>query len=147
MFLVSNNEIVLYVLILTCVVPILVLIGVALFKMIQKSKKENKKRKKEILEGDVDSEQLKMFVEAYGGVENIVSINIEKNRLIVKVIDVDVVLSEQLVKLGAANVLFQEKLVKASFGDRAVYVYKLLSNYTEIDSKKECDCGCQNKHE
>jgi len=117
-----SNETLALILLAVCVLPIAVLIVFAIVKMILSYKNTTKK----ITEGAVDEEQREMFLNAFGGKENIISISNEMNRVIVETNDITLVDGEKLQQLGATGVLFVGSTVKCGFGDRAKYVYDLI---------------------
>lgn len=109
-----------------CVIPIAVLVVFAIFKLVR-NRRQLRKAHNEIEEAEgVDLEQRMIFYEAYGGEENILEIKLEMNRITVTVQDIDKVNGERLKELGATGVLLVGNLVKASYSDRAKYVYKLM---------------------
>jgi phosphotransferase system IIB component len=83
------------------------------------------------IQGPKDLEQQKVFYEAYGSLENIKSIRKEARRVIVKVKDLDKVNLEKLTELGATGVLVVADEVRASYSDRADYVYNLIKIESE----------------
>ena len=123
MFLLGNEEISI-ILLLCTLVPIAILIVLAFVLRIKNSKLSKSKISNQ--NEEVDEEQKSIFIEAYGGKENIVSVNIERNKIYVKVNNIDEVNGEKLKELGAENVLLIGDEVRSSFGDRAQNVYKLL---------------------
>lgn len=114
------------ILLLVMIIPVFILVIVALIQATRKQVKNNKKLKSNLEHGAVDLEQQIMFLEAYGGRNNILNTNLEQSRITVKVKDVDKVDVFQLQSLGASNVLITQTNVKCSFQERAPFVYKLL---------------------
>ena len=125
MFLISN-ETVSIILLLCTIIPIGFLIILAFILRLKNSTVAREKSKRIIAGEEVDQEQKLQFEEAYGGKDNIVSLNIERNKLYVKVKSIDEVNGEKLQELGAQHVLLIGDEVRSSFGDRAEYVYNLL---------------------
>lgn len=125
MFLISNETLSI-ILLLCTIIPIGFLIILAFILRLKNSTVAREKSKKIIAGEEVDQEQKLQFEEAYGGKDNIVSLNIERNKLYVKVKSIDEVNGEKLKELGAQNVLLIGDEVRSSFGDRAEYVYNLL---------------------
>lgn len=121
MFLKIDNQTITLILLAVCIIPIAVLALFAIFKTIKNQKKKNKS-----ISDEVDLEQQEIFYNAYGGSENILEVNLEMNRVTVKVVDIEKVDGEKLKELGATGVLLVGDLVKASYSDRAKYVYKLM---------------------
>ena len=125
MFLISNETLAI-ILLLCTIIPIGILIVLA-FVLRLRNARISKENSKKIIDGEeVDQDQKLEFEMAYGGKDNIVSLNIERNKLYVKVKSVDEVDGEKLKELGAQNVLLIGDEVRSSFGDRAEYVYNLL---------------------
>ena len=106
-----------------CIVPIAILIIFAIVKSIMKARKKQKEQ--ENSEG-VDEEQRAIFLNAYGGSENIESVSIERQKITVVVKDIEKVQGEELKNLGATGVLLLGNEVRASFSDRAESVYNLI---------------------
>lgn len=121
MFLKIDNQTITLILLAVCIIPIAVLALFAIFKTIKNQKKKNK-----VSCDEVDLEQQEIFYNAYGGNENVLEVNLEMNRVTVKVVDIEKVDGEKLKELGATGVLLVGDLVKASYSDRAKYVYKLM---------------------
>lgn len=125
MFLISNENLSI-ILLLCTIIPIGFLIILAFVLRLRNASIAREKSKKIISGEEVDQDQKTAFEEAYGGKDNIVSLNIERNKLYVKVKSIDEVDGEKLKELGAQNVLLIGDEVRSSFGDRAEYVYNLL---------------------
>lgn len=121
MFLKIDNQTITLILLAVCIIPVAVLALFAIFKTIKNQKKKNKP-----VSDEVDLEQQEIFYNAYGGSENILEVNLEMNRVTVRVVDIEKVDGEKLKELGATGVLLVGDLVKASYSDRAKYVYKLM---------------------
>ena len=109
-----------------CIVPIAVLCIFAIIKTLKTRKARAKEREAIIEEEPIDVDQRKIFYEAYGGEENVLEITQEMSRITVKVLDTEKVNGERLKELGATGVLIVGDLIKASYSDRAKYVYKLM---------------------
>lgn len=124
LFLVSETF--LYLLLIIPIALILLLVVVAFVIRIKKYNDLNKKLDKKVADLEVDKDQQETFLNAYGGRENIISIKNELSRITVEVRDIEKVDSESLQALGAKGVLVMGNTIKASFGDRASYVYNLI---------------------
>lgn len=111
-----------------CIIPIAILIIMAITMTIIKTRQKQKGYKGI---DTVDYSQRPIFLEAYGGEENFVSASLEMSRITVQVNDIDLVNGEALKELGAKNVLLVGQEVKASFGDLAENIYKILENKHE----------------
>ena len=120
-YLMDNNDIALLLLGI-CIIPIAILLIVAIVLRIVKAKKKGK-QKKEKLPND---EQKQVFLEAYGGPDNVSEIEIERNKIKVYTKDIEKVDGNKLQELGATGVLLVGDEVRCSFGDRAEDIYKLL---------------------
>lgn len=116
----------LIVLILVLVGPIFVLFIAAIIQMSKKQLKNNKALKDNLEFGEIDLEQQKMFVTAYGGRNNIKDVSLAQNRITVEVVDVDKVDVPELQLLGATGVLITQNAIKCSFQERAPFIFKLL---------------------
>ena len=101
-----------------CLIVILAI--VAFIIRLTKTIKLNRKYKKG--EASVSPELLL----AYGGKENIESVNKEMTRLTVNVIDLEKVNPEKIKELGAKNVLIVGKQIKSSF-DNIEEAYNLVN--------------------
>jgi len=117
-----SNETLALILLGVCVLPIAALIVFAIVKMLLNYKKVNDNAKN----GSIDQEQREVFLDAFGGKDNIISVENEMNRVIVEVNDITVVNGEKLQELGATGVLLVGNVVKCGFGDRAKNVYELI---------------------
>ena len=123
LFLLSNDGWAL-ILLAICIVPIAALI---IFAIVRSIVKGVKKHNNELLKDPtVDNEQKEAFLLAYGGIDNIESITIERQKITVKVKEIEKVQGEELKNLGAVGVLLLGNEVRASFSDRAEYVYNLI---------------------
>lgn len=125
MFLEFTNQEWALLLLAICIVPIAVLCIFAIFKAIKNRKLKEKKEESEADEV-IDVDQRKIFYDAYGGEENVLDVTQEMSRITVKVREIDKVNGERLKELGASGVLLVGDLVKASYSDRAKYVYELM---------------------
>ncbi|HHU20974.1 MAG TPA: hypothetical protein GXZ51_00820 [Acholeplasma sp.] len=114
------------IIILVCIIPVAFLIIMAIINTIRLTKKRKAARLEALKDQPLDEEQQKIFYEAYGSIENIKSVRKEARRVIVKVSDLDKVNLEKLQELGATGVLVVADEVRASFSDRADYVYNLI---------------------
>ncbi len=114
------------IIILVCTIPVAFLIIMAIINTVRLTKKRKALREAAISEQPLDEEQQKIFYEVYGGLENIKSIHKEARRVIVQVSNLDKVNLEKLPELGATGVLVVADEVRASFSDRADYVYNLI---------------------
>ena len=103
-----------------------VLMVVAIALTVNRKRKEEKIRQEKIKKEPVSEFQKEIFFEAYGGEANIIDILREMGRITVSVKDLSLVNGEKLKELGAKGVLLVGSMVKASFGDRAKYIYELL---------------------
>jgi len=111
-----------------CILPIIILMGFALYMAIKKRRTQSIKRNMEV-ELSEDLSQKELFYRIFGGEDNIENVVKELSRISVKVKDIDKVLVEELKNTGAKGVLLVDNIVKCSFGDRASYIYKILSSY------------------
>lgn len=116
-----------------CVVPIAVLIILAIIFRIKNSVKKNKKENVE----EVDDEQRKLFLDAFGGEDNYISVANERIKVIVKVKDPDLIQGEKLKELGANGVLIVGNEVRCSFGDRALFVYNTINGTSKKEIEEE----------
>jgi len=105
-------------------VPIAIIFILIIVAFVLRIKKYNQLKK--VSEEVVDSFQQKEFLDIYGGQDNIINVNHEMSRITVEVRSVEKVNLEKLQEFGAKGVLVTGNTVKASFGDRAQYIYKLL---------------------
>ena len=112
------------VMLLICVIPIAALILFALIVRIKKAIKS--KSNQSVVEENDSKEQFEVFVNALGGNENYLSSSIERNKISFKLNDTSLVDGEKLKELGASGVLIVGDEVRASFGDRAQYVYNII---------------------
>lgn len=126
MFLKIDNQAITLILLALCIIPVAVLGIWAIIKSTKVRKAKNKEYQEHIACEDVDLEQRKVFYDAFGGEDNVLEVSIEMNRVTVKTSDINKVDGSRLKELGATGVLLVGDLVKASFGDRAKYIYKLM---------------------
>jgi len=120
-FLASETFVYLLLIIPIAIILILVVVASAIrFKKYRDFNKEVDKNKA------VDPEQQEIFFKSYGGKDNIINVSHELSRITVEVKDIELVNLESLQALGAKGVLVMGNTVKASFGDRASYVYNIL---------------------
>lgn len=120
LFLMDTNDVALL-LLGVCIIPIAILIILAIIFRLRSIKKKN--ANKEVVP---DEEQKDIFLEAYGGKDNIESSLLERGKVKVVVKDIDLINGDKLQELGAVGVLLVGNEVRCSFGDKAEYVYKLL---------------------
>lgn len=106
-----------------CIIPIAILLIIAIVLRIVKARKKAQERAKN---ETVDEGQKDVFFEAYGGSDNVLSVEIERNKIKVKTNDIEKVDGEKLKELGATGVLLVGDEVRASFGDRAEEIYELI---------------------
>ena len=99
----------------------------AIVVALRRSANRNVLRQQEMSE-TVDNSQVELFNEVYGGKDNIKDVKREMSRINVTVFDVEKIQLEQLKELGANGVLLVGDVVKCSFGDRAPYIYNILTN-------------------
>ncbi|MDD4000652.1 MAG: PTS transporter subunit EIIB [Bacilli bacterium] len=125
MFLITKETITLIILAI-CVLPILILMVIAIIIAIRRSQKKSIEMEAAIKATD-DNSQRQLFLQAFGGEENIEDVIIQMSRVSITVKDLELVQVEDLKELGASGVLLVGNVVKCSFGDRAPYIFKLLS--------------------
>ena len=113
-------------LLLISVVPIFILMVYAIVRSILNRGKEEAKRQQAIGDLSIDQAQQELFNNAFGGTDNIVSVEIVMSRLTITIVDMEKVQSEQLKELGATSVLLVGNQVKVAFGDRSNYVYQMI---------------------
>lgn len=123
MFLMSNETLAIL-LLCVCIIPIAILIVVAFVLRVIKAKKANDKE--EQMSREVDPEIRKEFYDAYGGESNVLEVVNERSKIKVKVKDVEMIDGDKIRELGALNVLIIGDEVRASFSDRAEYVYNIM---------------------
>lgn len=112
---------------LIAILPIIGLMGYAIFVALRRSVKTQKLREQEIKES-TDQTQVELFMKVYGGKENIKNVKREMGRISVEVEDIEKVDVEELKGLGASGVLLVGNVVKCAFGDRAPYIYNILTS-------------------
>lgn len=108
------------------IIPIFALMIYAIVVALKRSTRLANKRDKEISES-TDESQVELFINIYGGEENIIDVQKQMSRISVTVLEIDKVEAERLKDLGANGVLLVGNVVKASFGDRALYIYNILN--------------------
>lgn len=113
-------------LVLLPIVVILILIVLVAIKISRNQISRKKLFKEYPNASEIEEAEKDAFLEAFGGSENIESVNREMSRISVTVKDVDIVLLEQLKALGATGVLVMGNEVKCSFKDKAEYIYHLI---------------------
>lgn len=122
-----SNETITLIILAVAIIPILALMVYAIVVALKRSTKRNELRQKEI-SATVDDSQVELFNEVYGGKDNIKDVKREMGRIHVTVADIEKVQLEQLKELGANGVLLVGNVVKCSYGDRAPYIYNILTN-------------------
>lgn len=135
LFLVDYDKLAL-IMLLVCIVPIAILIIWSLVKGIKKQKHYNE-IKKEADNEPLDEGQKEEFVNAFGGTDNITKIEQKLSRLMVSVKSLESVNMDNLKALGASGILVSEDTVTVTFGDRASYIYKMLTTEESTDDSKE----------
>ncbi len=123
MFLMSNETLAIL-LLCVCIIPIAILIVIAFVLRVIKAKKANDKE--EQMTREVDPEIRKEFYDAYGGESNVLEVVNERSKIKIKVKDVELIDGDKIRELGALNVLIIGDEVRASFSDRAEYVYNIM---------------------
>lgn len=108
-----------------CILPIIILIVYAIIVAIRKNLVRSKEREEAIRASEDDS-QRQLFIDLFGGEDNIEDVSLQMSRVSVTVKAMDKVKTEELKEMGATGVLLVGNVVKCSFGDRAPYIYKLL---------------------
>ena len=126
MILAFDRQTLAVIMVIICTLPILLLALWAIIVALKNRKKKAQAYKDAIAGQPKDEAQRAIFYKASGEEDNVVSINVQMNRLTVKVKDIELVNPEQLKELGANNVLLVGDEVKCSYGDRAEYIYKLM---------------------
>jgi PTS system D-glucosamine-specific IIC component len=99
----------------------------AIIVALRRSLKTQKQREKEISESSDDT-QFELFMNVYGGKDNIKDVKREMGRISVEVENIEKVDVEELKNLGATGILLVGNVVKSAFGDRAPYIYNILIN-------------------
>lgn len=125
LFLMTTDDIALIVLAI-CILPIIILMVYAIIVALRKNRIKSAEREKEIRASDDDS-QKKLFIDLFGGADNIESVAVQMSRVSVTVKALDKVKVEELKEMGATGILLVGNVVKCSFGDRAPYIYKILT--------------------
>ncbi|NLD26795.1 MAG: PTS transporter subunit EIIB [Acholeplasmataceae bacterium] len=120
----SNQELSLIILGI-CIIPIMILIVYAIIVAVRRSRKISIEREQEAKTSD-DQTQRKLFLDVFGGEDNIKNVMVQMSRLSVTVFDLNKVQTEELKELGATGILLVNDVVKCSFGDRASYIYNLI---------------------
>jgi glucose-like phosphotransferase system IIB component len=115
-----------------CIIPILVLMIYAITVTIRKNRKLGLEREQEARTSD-DQSQRQLFLEVFGGKENIENVMVQMSRISVTVNDLEKVEVEKLKEMGASGILLVDNIVKCSFGDRASYIYNLLKKDDKND--------------
>ncbi len=110
-----------YILLIAFLAVVFGIMIAAIITRIVKVVKKNKNKSK-----GIDFEQQMVFLEAYGGKDNIVNVNNEMSRVIVEVKDVELADPLKIKELGATGVLISGNIIKASFQERAKYITELL---------------------
>ena len=108
-----------------CILPIIILMVYAIIVAIRKNLVRSKEREEAIRASEDDS-QRQLFIDLFGGEDNIEDVSLQMSRVSVTVKAMDKVKTEELKEMGATGVLLVGNVVKCSYGDRAPYIYKLL---------------------
>jgi PTS system glucose-specific IIC component len=108
-----------------CIIPILILIVYAIIVALRRNRKVSIEREQEARTSD-DQTQRRLFLDVFGGEDNIKEVMVQMSRLSVTVFNMDKVQTEELKELGATGILLVNDVVKCSFGDRASYIYNLI---------------------
>lgn len=130
LFLITKDDLALIIL-AVCILPILILILYAIIVAIRKNRIRSAEREKEI-ESSEDDSQKELFLDLFGGSENIEDVALQMSRVSVTVKAMEKVKTEELKEMGATGILLVGNVVKCSFGDRAPYIYKLLKGAKEV---------------
>jgi len=117
------------------IIPIIGLMVYAIVIAVRRSVKVEKIREKEISES-TDQTQYELFMNAYGGKENIKNVKRELSRVIVEVNDLEKVNADEFKNLGATGVYIAGNVIKCSFGDRAPYIYNILMSGKYANDKQ-----------
>lgn len=106
-------------------IPVILIFGLLIVALVIRIVKMNKLHK--VSKGvTVDYTNKDEFYDAYGGRDNILTINQEMSRITVTVNDVDLINANTLKELGATGVLITGNAIKASFGENAEEVYNII---------------------
>lgn len=108
------------------IVPLVLIFGLIIYAVIVRIIKHSKYYKKAPQSDEYDQEQLDLFLDAYGGKENILDIKKDMNRISLTVQDFTKVKPENLKSLGAKGVLLQGTIIKCSYAEKSEEVYSLL---------------------
>jgi len=122
-----SSEIWAYIILAIAIIPIIGLMVYAIIVALRRSLKTQKQREKEISESSDDT-QIELFMNVYGGKDNIKDVKREMGRISVEVENIEKVDVEELKNLGATGILLVGNVVKSAFGDRAPYIYNILIN-------------------
>ncbi len=122
-----SSEIWAYIILAIAIIPIIGLMVYAIIVALRRSSKTQKQREKEISESSDDT-QIELFMNVYGGKDNIKDVKREMGRISVEVENIEKVDVEELKNLGATGILLVGNVVKSAFGDRAPYIYNILIN-------------------
>ncbi len=96
-----------------------IMIAAIIIRLVKASRKKSNNN-------SLDHKQREIFLNAYGGSKNIISVSNEMSRIIVEVKDVENVDGNVLKDLGATGVLITGNVVKASFQERAKNIYEII---------------------
>ncbi|MGD9604737.1 MAG: hypothetical protein AB7V00_01115 [Bacilli bacterium] len=132
MFLEIGKETLVLILLALCLLPI---IGLMLYAIIVALKKRNKlsQAQQVAIAQDTDTTQSQLFFQLFGQKDNIVAVTQEMSRVSVQVKDLSKVSLEELKNQGATGILVVGDTVKCAFGDRAVYIYNILKEFSKND--------------
>lgn len=111
------------------IIPVIIIIVLLIIVGINIAKKQISRKKifkEELKSGTVDENQRKLFLDAYGGEDNVLAVKQVLSRVTVSVDNVEKVALETLKELGATGVLVVGNEIKCSFGERATIIYNLI---------------------
>lgn len=118
-----------YLIMLLVLLPIVVILILIILVAIKISKNQISRKKifKEYsTSNEIDEAERAVFLEAFGGSDNIINVSHEMSRIAVKVKDIEAVQLDHLKTLGATGVLLMGSEVKCSFKEKAEYIYHLI---------------------
>jgi PTS system D-glucosamine-specific IIC component len=103
LFLLTKDDVALIILAI-CILPILILMVFAIIIAIRRNRDRGRKRDIE-LKANVDDSQKLIFLNAFGGKDNIIDVMVQMSRVSVTVVDLEKVQVEELKEMGASGVL------------------------------------------